>query len=411
MCCFTKLSSDIQLWLICHPNCITRFFLSFFYSVEVITYSLKGAKEFLQKRGDLLGKNYAALGKIIVGDYQEVEAIINSSQKRGPYIGRAELVPRKFSKNFLLFLSDEGAGGSSLHATLHEHLWVDVVPAAAKRIETKGEEFSQYLQDGVKKISQMQTKDQAAVIEKMTIQYMFHAFFGAPLNLKMLEIIHGILFQGSLTKGLVVGGMKPFVMLTSWFQCSRDSSIDQILEYILESPSMVNYSPNESNGNQSHKDYARMMLDVVCIAGILGTTNLLKEVLTAIPEDADIDLSDDRDVMLAVLEAARRRAPVNNVNMIIPEEKTLVVNGKQMTLPAGTLLAGSIGLASLDPAVFPSPNTFNHKRENLVKAVINFNAIGFNPQGSGTRQCPGRNVSMKCASEVLILHRGGSLRN
>jgi cytochrome P450 len=200
--------------------------------------------------------------------------------------------------------------------------------------------------------------------------------------------------------------MKPFVTFTSWFQCKRDSSIDQILQYIIESPSMADYSPDESNGNQPHKDYARMMLDIVCIAGIMGTTNLLIEVLTAIPEEADIDLNDSKDVMLAVLEAARKRAPVNNINVIIPKEKTLVVNGKVTTLPAGTLVAGSIGLASLDPAVFPSPNVFNHRRENLVKAVMNFNAIGFDPQGYGKRQCPGRNVAMKCASEVLILHRG-----
>mmetsp|Transcript_15965 Transcript_15965/g.30100 ORF Transcript_15965/g.30100 Transcript_15965/m.30100 type:complete len:415 (+) Transcript_15965:187-1431(+) len=407
MCCFTKLSSDIQLWLIRRPNFVTRFFLSIFYAWDLMNYSLNGAKEFLQKRSELLGKNFAALGRIIVGDYQEVEAIINSSQKRGPFLGRARLDPSKFSRNFPLFLSDQQADENSsfLHATLHEHVWVQVVPAVVKRIETKQEEFSQYLQDGVKRANQMQTKDQNTVIEKMTIQYMFHAFFGTPLDLKMIDTVHEILFQASLTKSLVFGGTKPFVTFTSLFQCTRDSNIDQILQYIIESPSMVNYSPGESNGNQPHKDYARMMLDIVCIAGILGTTNLLKEVLTSIPEDADIDLDDSKDVMLAVLEAARKRAPVNNVNVIIPKEKTLIVNGEEKTLPAGTLVAASIGLASLDPAVFPSPNVFNHRRENIVKAVMNFNAIGFDPQGSGTRQCPGRNVAMKCASDVLILHR------
>lgn len=368
-------------------------------------YSLNGAKEFLQKRERLLGKNFSALGRVIIGDYPEVEAIIQSSQKRGPYLGRARLDPGKFSRNFPLFLSDHDAGGSTLHATLHEHVWADVVPAAMQRIDTRGEEFSQYLQDGVKKVNQMQTKDQVTVIEKMTIQYMFHAFFGTPLSLKMIDMVHEILFQASLMKSLVFGGTKPFVTFTSWFQCRRDSIIDEILQYIIESPSMVNYSPNETNGNQPHKDYARMMLDIVCIAGIMGTTNLLVQVLTAIPEEADIDLNDSKDVMLAVLEAARRRAPVNNVNVILPKEKTIVVNGKETTLPAGSLVAGSIGLASLDPAVFPSPNVFNHRRENLMKAVMNFNAIGFDSQGSGIRQCPGRNVAMKCASEVLILHR------
>lgn len=405
MCCFMKMSSNIQLWLIRRPNFITRFFLSLFYGVELVIYSYMGPKNFLQKREERLGKNFASLGRVIVGDYEQVAAIIKSPQRRGPYLGRARLSSAKFSRHFPLFLSDQEAGGSSLHSSLHNHLWSDVVPVAMNRIETKGEEFSQYLQDGIKKINQMQTKDQTEVIQRMTIQYMFHAFFGAPLNLKMIDNVYEIMFQSSPMTSLVLGGTRPFVNFTSWLQCSRDSRIDQILEYILESPSMADYVPNEANGNQTNREYARMMLDIVCIAGILGTTNLLVEVLTSIPEDADIDINDEKDVMLAILEAARRKAPVNNVNCYIPEEKTLVVNGEETVLPAGTLVAGSIGLACLDPAVFPSPNAFDHRRENLVQAVMNFNSIGFDPLGAGTRQCPGRNIAMKCASDAFILHR------
>jgi cytochrome P450 len=83
----------------------------------------------------------------------------------------------------------------------------------------------------------------------------------------------------------------------------------------------------------------------------------------------------------------------------------MVANGTQTTLPANTNVAASIGLASLDGGVFPQPDVYNHKRENLIKAVINFNHLGFSPKGSGTRQCPGRNIAMKMASDVLKLHR------
>jgi cytochrome P450 len=377
--------------------------LSWFYIIDLLVYST-GPKEFLQKRQALFGGNFAALGRIIAGEYEDVKALIEAPQKRGAFLGRARLVPSKFANNFLLFLSDEGAGGTGLHSTLHSHFWSDLAPAATAFISSKEEVFAQYLVDGMKKTVGKKRTDQEGALTEMTTRYMYHAFFGAPLTDKLVQDVCDLVSTGKMLSSMVLGGTKPFTYVTACFQCPRASKLNKVTDFVLGSPLMADYVPGEANGNQSREDYAEMMINIISIAGIIGTSNLLLEVLT-IPESAEIDLNDKKDVMMAVLEAARLRAPVNNANILIPEEKMMVVNGTQTTLPANTNVAASIGLASLDGGVFPQPDVYNHKRENLIKAVIDFNHLGFSPEGSGTRQCPGRNIAMKMASDVFKLHR------
>jgi hypothetical protein len=65
-------------------------------------------------------------GRIIVGEYNQAVDIIQSPQKLGAFLGPARLMPRKFSKCLLVFLSDGDAGEErALHSRLHDHLWVD----------------------------------------------------------------------------------------------------------------------------------------------------------------------------------------------------------------------------------------------------------------------------------------------
>ena len=60
--------------------------------------------------------------------------------------------------------------------------------------------------------------------------------------------------------------------------------------------------------------------------------NLALNVVQRIPNDANIDLNNDHEVLLAMLEAARINAPVNNVNVILTEEKSMTINAKGIEL-------------------------------------------------------------------------------
>ena len=42
-----RFSSATQRWLLLHPNLLTRALLTLFYTVEVIVYSIQGARTFL----------------------------------------------------------------------------------------------------------------------------------------------------------------------------------------------------------------------------------------------------------------------------------------------------------------------------------------------------------------------------
>jgi hypothetical protein len=439
VCCLClKLSSEIQLWLIRRPNCINNFILTFFYLYDLAVYSIRGPKEFLQARSKKLGKNFAALGRIIVGEYSEVADLIQSPQNRSHFLGRARLYPSGFSKKFPLFLSDAdampidkrpagAAGGSSMisidiHSALHNHIWRDVSPAAHAMMKKDEAAFRGYLKEGVKRSYKQKSDVQKEEIQKMTIRCILHAFLGTPMgtdhggdkdkNDQILQCFYALFFSTNPLTNIILTATKP-LFPGMIFSCPRNAKVRQAVKFILQSPLMEDYEPNEDNANLPKEEYARLLLDILGIAGMIGTSNLLIEVLTSIPDhaSAEIDTDDRHDIARAVLEAARARAPVNTINTILPKEKTIVVNGKEKSIAAGTVVAGSIGLACLDPGTFPNPDAFDHHRENLLEATVIFNSVGYEAEGAGKRTCPGRTVAMEIACEVLILQREAALRS
>jgi cytochrome P450 len=108
-------------------------------------------------------------------------------------------------------------------------------------------------------------------------------------------------------------------------------------------------------------------------------------------------------MLLAVLEVARRHAPVNNINVVLQEPKSFSISGRNVEFPAGTVVAASMGLAGLDPNRFESPDTFNPHRPNLTADTLNFNSVGFPaPDEVGRRTCPGRNVAVRMCGNLLV---------
>eukprot|EP00547_Thalassionema_nitzschioides_P003698 CAMPEP_0194215780 /NCGR_PEP_ID=MMETSP0156-20130528/17806_1 /TAXON_ID=33649 /ORGANISM="Thalassionema nitzschioides, Strain L26-B" /LENGTH=397 /DNA_ID=CAMNT_0038944389 /DNA_START=83 /DNA_END=1276 /DNA_ORIENTATION=- len=371
------------------------------YYFDLIVYS-SNPREFLTSRAETMGSsNYASLGRLMIGDHKTVCDSINAQQSRSHYLGRAKLNPSKLPENFVLFLSDVIESESEIHQAIHTYIWETIMPGVLKRVEKDDAAvFSEYVtmlaeagKDGT---------PSSDILQRLCIRYVFHALLGS-IDDSFVELIHDLFFDDALAS-YVGGAMQlPFLcscIIPCCYASKRQTKIDEAVAYIVKSPTMENYeAPIESITKEG---FSEIFLAISGIAGVLGTYNLLLNVFNEIPKDCDLDATDSQEVLMFILEAARIRAPVNNVNFRLQEERVISAHGREVTLGEGTLCAACIGMASQDSKVFENPKEFNPKRENLLSDLINFNHVGFSPEGSGTRQCPGRNLPIKFASDLLM---------
>ena len=117
--------SRLQVDMLQRGGFWSRLGLTFFYTVEVVIYSLR-PQGFLTRRQKAVGPNFAALGKLIVGEYREVAPRLMGPQARGPYLGpylgRLRLLEDRFSPYFLLFLSNQPGPEEKLHHQVRDLL-------------------------------------------------------------------------------------------------------------------------------------------------------------------------------------------------------------------------------------------------------------------------------------------------
>ena len=397
---YIRLTQGLQVFFLKHPNWFTNFFRTLLYDIDVIVYSLRGAQKFLLARENLFGSNFAALGKVILGGYQEVSRGILEPQKRGAYLGRLRLVEDRWSDYFLLFLSDKGAGGGDTFEQVYELVWSLMLEPAEKRTDTP--EALAELQALVDKAYQAGNpppeKDISEDVGRTIIRYMMRVIIQVDLTEEQLDEIHTLVFSVKPSTSMLMSAGKPFAPRKVPKQVTEGMA--RFEKLIDESPSMAKFDELNKN-NLDRKQYVSAVAQMMSIAGFQGGSNLATSILVRLPASCPINLENAEEVKLAVLETARRWAPVNNVNVITQQPATIEINGKAHTFPVGTTLALSIGIASLDPKEFANPKSFDPHRENLCPALLNFNSVG----DRGARECPGRGVAVAMASHLLVLWR------
>ncbi len=402
-----RASSSIQLWCLQHPNFLTKSLLTLLYSIDVIIYSLQGARSFLTKRSELFGPNYAALGRLIVGEFTMAAELIKNPQQRGAFLGRARLLRQRLPPDFLLFLSDQEAGGTDLHKTLHDFIWDSLLIQAQNR---SSDPQLQQLIDELVQSAKLKGNPPAAKaitpdVQRMVIRYMMLVLLEVTVNEAQVETIRKLFYTGGPTSSYIAAALIPLAP-PSFLLGGLHRNIDEITQLIQNSPALKDYAPSAANHNLTKQEWSSLLLAVIGIAALGGGGNLATYILSEIPADFPIDTSDKVAVQRAVLETARRHAPVNNVNVIIPKPMEFQVAGKTYSLPKGSVVAASIGLASLDANQFPDPNAFKPDRDNLMSATISFNSIGFHATNdTGRRTCPGRNVALTMCSDLLVAWR------
>lgn len=311
MCCsFIYITCAIQLWCLknydsCLLYPLTRFLLSVLYYIDLAMYSFNPRAFLVGRSEKLKSQNFASLGRMILGDHPVVSKAINAPQIRDAYLGRARLIPSKLPDAFPLFLSDALEEEKVKHKAIHDYFWITNVPVANRFVETNAEVFQGYVKEIVE--SEKGGVPDTEIIRKSVIKYIFHSLLGR-IDERIVEITYSLFFADG---GYVNGAVKlPLgCCCLHWKNGRKRSSlIEEAVKYVSESPHMANY---ESFQNISKEEYSELLFSVCGIAGCLGTSQLIANIFNEIPKDFVVDVTDPREVMLSILEAARIRAPVN----------------------------------------------------------------------------------------------------
>ena len=397
---YIRLSSALQAWFLKHPNAFTRWILGLFYDSDAVTYTVIGAQKFLTHREALLGPNFAALGKVIVGGYDDISRHILEPQKRGAYLGRFRLVEDRLSEYFLLFISDKGAGGGDTFEQVYETVWDLVLEPAIERTKTPEAlaEIDQFVDSAYPLGNPPSEKAIAQPLQKMIIRYMMRSILQVELVEGQLDALHTLVFGTKPSESLILSKARPFARKKVPDQVRAGEAL--FLELVEKSPVMAGFDA-ANKYDLDRRQFAEALVQMISLAGFIGSDNLANSVLTKTPSDYVIDVSDSDAVEKAVIETARRWSPVNNVNVIAQEPVTLPIKGKNHTFPAGTTLALSIGIGNLDPKAFPDPEKFDPDRANLCPHFLSFNSVG----DEGARRCPGRGVAVSMACQLLVAWR------
>jgi len=400
-----RLSNNLQIWLLQHPNALTAMIIKLFYIVDVVNYSIVTPQKFLGKRQQLLGKNFAALGRIIIGEYSLTAKIIAEPQQREPYIGRFRCIPNRFSKHFLLFLSDKEIEGDDAHHKARSAVLSVVFKPAFNNTESQeAKNILNQLAALANTHGNPPALDEISDdIQSTIIQYIMLVLLEVKPSPQQLSSLKTLFFSSKPKESLLISKVKPLAPSTKRLQ--EVEHLEAIaLNLIENSPVLSRYNPTNEN-DLSRTELSTLLLQAIAIAGCLGSESLLRSLLTKVPPDLEFDINNRHEVLRVVLETARRHSPVNNINTITQTKTEVMINGRKRKFPKGTLFSANIGLANLDDTVFKDPLDFNPYRENLL-AALSFNSVG----EAKRRECPGRGIAEKMGSDLLVALRRQQLK-
>lgn len=391
--------SRLQVAMLQKGGFWSRLGLTLFYTVEVMIYSLR-PQGFLTRRQKAVGPNFAALGKLIVGEYREVAPRLMGPQARGPYLGRLRLLEDRFSPYFLLFLSNRAGPEAKLHRQVRDLLHRLVLGPAVERASRP--DARALIEDFVSKAAEKGDPPSIvrilADLQTVVLRYVLLVLLELRLDERQTETLRSLIFSFTPFTSMILSRARPFAL--PWTTGRVRNGEDELCRRIDESPPMARFAELDSAG-LDRQAFVKALAQMIAIAGCQGGLTMATGLLTQVPTELPKNLDDREEVRRVVLECLRRHAPVNNVNVLATEEVTLEIAGKEERFPAGTVLALSIGLASLDGGEFADPLAFRPERPNLCPAMLNFNGVG----EGGPRQCPGRGVAEALGMELLTAWR------
>ncbi|KAL3915410.1 MAG: hypothetical protein SGILL_005668, partial [Bacillariaceae sp.] len=378
-------------------------------------YTANARKFFLTRSRLCGGKNFVALGRVVLGDYDDAAGfLMKEQQMRGNFLGRARFLPSRITPYFLPALSDPGtdteAGTTGVHEILREFFLNDIVLPAQDRVRSDPETrdalagYVTELVQGVASIGGPQTNATVAagLTGKFVVQYLLKALLDMDPDPETVALMNELFLQGKF----LYFWMEPTASTVGYEEGAVIASmVNKLAKAIEGSPALADYIPSDASYNLSKNEYAQFLLYGLGIAGNLGLTKFVFNAFTIVPQVARaINPLDHIEVGKAIMEAARANPPVKNVNIILSEDTVLNVGGSEKVFPAGTPVMASIILGQLDESKFEDAFTVNPFRENLFTDLLTFAYPGFDPdvpEEVPRRSCPAQHLAYKAGADVL----------
>lgn len=380
----------------------------------MLLYSLN-RPGFNEARRRAIGPIFCALGRVHLVGYKEVKALLTNPQTRGPYLGRAKLCPERCPVNFLLFESNNAPDGAP-HRRVREEVFKWVVHrgqsersqdstaqamVAAFAAELRG--TPSLLAQGKKAMPVNGTCHvdfDRHLLRKFVVRWTHYVGLGMQLDGELLERFTKLMANKEYVVRRVQLGPDYKEQSSKVQRVFPDE--EELLGMYMTSPLLSEYSPSVDFA-MDKRAFAELVFAGVAIAGVLGgVTTLGATLCSEINRNSKVQGAQrynaseaaptmtDAQLDLFVLEAARRFCPVNHINTVLPEAENVTMGGKRWVLPAGTVVAGNIMTASLDPdgAFSEKPNHFWPGRPGLLERSMNFARIGLGPPEGLDGQTP-----------------------
>lgn len=403
-----RISGRTQVWFLQRPGFVSRMALTGFYTVEVLYYSIHGPMSFLEDRQKVLGNNFGALGRLIIGEHGQTSWLLSNPQRRGPYAARGRVTPTRLPEDFPLFQHDHEVGGDGQHEVLHKWLFETWLNPRRERLDDP--RLKAIIDEAVEALVKLpRPLTEAAVrpaVNRLVARYMMLALLDLEIGEERLQALIDLAYSETRVDNYLASAAYPFLppsfMMSRTWERSRD-----LAAFMGSSPLFDGWTPGPDNNHMTRERLGELLLSLVAIAALGGSGNVAVNVLLEPDDDLDVDLDDPRAVMAVALEGARIKPPVNHVNTVLSAPRSFEIEGRQVEFPEGTCVAASLGGASRNEDVFPDARRFDPHRDNLMKDLLSFNAVGFHPtpQPDGRRACPGRNVAVRFIGDFYVAWR------
>jgi len=347
------------------------------------------------------------------------DEIMRSMQVRTTAFGcQRAPCPDVFPPGVLIFLPCERGEGSewwAIRNLLHTHFLDMGLPAYNARVA----DLSAKLQKDWPNLK-LVDMDAPSLVQQMVSQCMFYVLLGEWVTQDEAKILTG---WRSLAPFFVfprIGQRWLFNLGVKKVKKLRKDTIGIIenrgLQAIFQK---MNASLPTKYQRKRVVELCDEIMYVVGFAGIGGTSactetvgaflqlKLPKEVATEtidfskFDSEADMVKSYKEDSVAYIKESCRVNPPVTSATSVLPEDTTIEMLGKNVTLSKGMLRQYVLSMANRDPDVFQEPNLFNPQRPNLNKALTWNGAFGMTNEGDYPRICPGRNLSVAVCQAII----------